>query len=312
LIYPLTAIGNIWRKNWPEVHCGLTGGMPGFIFSGNPKPCGPGVPVFCYHMVSGDVFRDDLAFLKRNGYTTLTADQLLDHIEGRTAAPAGSVVLSFDDGHANFYDTVFPLLREFDCRAVAFVVPALHREENEEGVDRAAGLCTWSEIQQMHDSGLVDFQPHTNSHRYIPHWPRALPLAGVDPALVESRRPEPTHLVEDLQRSKDELERRLNKTTRHLAFPQYNGTDQAITVARELGYRGFWWGVLPGRALNRPNTSSHTGTPDTPGAPSDSAARIVRVSGEFVRRLPGQNRVSLGRLLQARYGKRFVRPNNSG
>jgi len=292
LINPLTVIGNTWRKNWPEVYCGLTGGLPRFLFSKNPKPCGPGVPVFCYHVVSGDVFRDDLAFLKHNGYTALTADQLLNHIEERTVAPPKSVVLTFDDGHANLYGTVFPLLREFGCKAVAFIVPALHRDENESGDDPAAELCTWPQIQEMHDNGLVDFQPHTNSHRYVPDWPRALPLAGVDPVLVERRRPGVAPLEQDLTQSKNELERRLDKTAGHLAFPQYNGTDEAIRLARELGYRGFWWGVLPGRPINRPG---------------DSPDRIVRVSGEFVRRLPGLKRVPLGELMQQRYGKRFVR-----
>ncbi len=299
MINPLAVIADTWRKNWPEVRCGLTGGMPGFLFSKNPKGCDPGVPVFCYHVVSGDLFRDDLAFLKRNGYTTLTADQLLDHIEGRESAPAKSVVLSFDDGHANLYDTVFPLLREFDCRVVAFVVPALHREENQAGEDRAAGLCTWPQLQEMHDSGLFDFQPHTNSHRYVPDWPKALPLAGVDPVLVERLRPKPAPLNEDLRLSKAELESRLNKTAQHMAFPQYNGTDDAIRVARELGYRGFWWGVLPGRSLNRP------AIPNSPGSPDDCANHIVRVSGEFVRRLPGQGRAAMGSLLWLRYSKRF-------
>ncbi len=291
---PLTAIGNSWRKNWPEVHCGLTGGLPRFLFSRNPKPCDPGVPVFCYHVVSADIFRDDLSFLKHNGYTTLTADALLDHLEGRQAAPPKSVVLTFDDGHANLHDTVFPLLCEFGCKAVAFVVPALHRDDNGPGDNPAVGLCTWPQIREMHDSGAIDFQAHTNSHRYIPDWPRAVPLAGVDPGLVERRRPEPTGLVEDLGGSKAELELRLEKAVQHLAFPQYNGTDQAIRDARELGYRGFFWGVLPGRPVNYP------------GDPADP---IVRVSGEFVRRLPGVRRATLGQILKSRYGKRFAGPS---
>jgi len=294
---PLTVIGNSWRKNWPEVRCGLAGGLPRFLFSKNPKPCDPGVPVFCYHVVSRDIFRDDLAFLEHNSYTTLTTEALLDHIEGRQTAPPKSVVLTFDDGHANLYGTVFPLLRKFGCKAVAFIVPALHRDESEPGDDPATGLCTWPQVREMHDSGLIDFQPHTNSHRYVPDWPRAVPLAGVDPGLVEHRRPEPTGLVEDLRGSKAELERRLDKRVRHLAFPQYNGTDQAIQTARGLGYRGFFWGVLPGRPVNRPG---------------DPADKIVRISGEFVRRLPGLKRVPLRRLMQQRYGKRFVRSSSTG
>lgn len=289
----LSVIKNTWRKNWPEVHCGLTGGMPGFIFASHPKPSGTGVPVFCYHVIGEDVFRADLAFLKRNGYTTLTAAQLHDHLTGRFKAPAKSVVLSFDDGHASLYDTVYPLLREYDYQAVSFIVPPLHRDESEAVQDRAMGLCTWPEILEMHESGRVDFQAHTNSHRYVPDWPRALELAGVEAALVERRRPEPTSLADDLRACKASLEKRLNKPVEHLAFPQYYGTDEAITMARGLGYRAFWWGVLPRRAVNGP------------GDPPDT---IVRVSGEFVRRLPGDGRVKLSHLLRARYGKRISSP----
>ncbi len=302
---PLTVIANTWWKNWPEVHCGLTGGLPGFLLAKNPKPYDPGVPVFCYHVVSRDIFRGDMVFLKRNGYTTITADQLLDHLEGRVAAPVKSVVLTFDDGHTNLYDTVFPLLREFNCRAVAFVVPSLHREKNAAGDDPATGLCTWPQLQEMHDSGLVDFQPHTHSHRYVPDWPRAVPLAGVDPVLIDRRRPGPASLTQDLRRSKEMLESQLNKTTQHMAFPQYNGTDQAIQAARDIGYRGFWWGVLPHRPLNRPATADSPRLPGPASTPDSPANHIVRVSGEFVRRLPGQGRVAMRNLLRFRYGKRF-------
>ena len=285
---PVSIIQNSWRKNWPEIHCGLTGGLPGFLFANTPKAYAPGVPVFCYHVVNKDSFDKDLAFLKNNGYTTLTADQLLDHIEQCSTAPTRSVVLSFDDGAMNLYDTAYPLLKAYDYKAVAFVCPGLHREHNEPGEDSPTSLCSWAQLKEMHDSGHVDLQPHTMGHCYIPHWPRPLPLAGVDTSLVEARRPDVGSLADDLRRAKDELDRRLKKDTQHLAFPQYDGTRQAIQAGQEHGYRGFWWGVLPGRPMNRP------------GDPTD---HIVRVSGEFVRRLPGEGRVPLSRILKARYLK---------
>jgi peptidoglycan/xylan/chitin deacetylase (PgdA/CDA1 family) len=287
---PLTLIGNTWRKNWPEVHCGLTGGMPGFIFRKNPATCDPGVPVFCYHVINEQTFRSDLSFLTHNGYSTLTADALLDHVEARQAAPPRSVVLSFDDGQQTLHDTAYPLLCEFDFKAVAFICPGLHREPNDADAQPTGGLCDWGQIKQMHKSGHIDFQPHTDSHRYVPSWPRPLPLAGVDEAVADQRRPGETPLEEDLRRAKEVLEQRLGKTTQHMAFPQYYGTEPAIRTARDIGYRGFWWGVLPGRPMNRPG---------------DPADHIVRISGEFVRRLPGEGRINRLEVLRKRYGKRI-------
>ena len=126
--------------------------------------------------------------------------------------------------------------------------------------------------------------------RDIPDWPKPLPLAGVDEAATDERRPIVSTLAGDLRTAKDQLDQRLGKDTRHLAFPQYVGTDSAIQTARNIGYRGFFWGVLPRRPLNRP------------GDPPD---HIVRISGEFLRRLPGEGRLKLSQILRNRYGKRL-------
>lgn len=291
MINPLSLLGNSWRKNWPEVHCGLTGGLPGFIFRKKPGPLGDCVPVFCYHVIDAAAFREDLSFLSRNSYTTLTADELLDHIEKREAAPQNSVVLSFDDGQQTLYDVALPQLREFGHKAVAFICPGLHRNPDDGDSEPSGGLCNWDQIREMHASGHIDFQPHTDSHRYVPRWPRALPLAGVDVDVANSRRPAELPLEEDLRRAKDGLDQRLDKSSRHMAFPQYYGNKKAVHSARKIGYRGFWWGVLPGRPINRPG---------------DSADRIVRVSGEFLRRLPGEGRIKLAYILGHRYGGRLL------
>jgi len=293
-----TTIGNTWRKNWPEVHCGLTGGLPGFIFSHSPDPLTQGVPVFCYHVIDEPTFRADLSFLSSNGYTTLTADALLDHLQAREAAPPRSVVLSFDDGQQTLHEVAWPLLKEYGHKAVAFICPGLHREPDHAEADAAGGaaeisgggLCDWRQIQAMHDSGHIDFQPHTDSHRYIPDWPRPLPLAGVRDDVTDRRRPAEVSLADDLRRAKAQLDQRLNKNCQHMAFPQYHGTDAAVQTARQIGYQGFWWGVLPNRPMNQVG---------------DPPERIVRISGEFVRRLPGENRVGLTSLIKARYGGRL-------
>ncbi|GAB4192473.1 MAG: hypothetical protein Kow00105_06550 [Phycisphaeraceae bacterium] len=281
-------VKDTWRKNWPEVHCGLTGGLPGFLFKKKPQPYDPGVPVFCYHVINHDVFQADLSFLKQNDYSTLSADQLVDHLNNQQPAPPRSVVLTFDDGQETLYTVAYPLLKQFGFKAVAFICPGLHRDPNAPDAQPAGGLCDWRQIREMHDSGCIDFQSHTLGHRYIPDWPRPLPLAGVDDTIADRRRADALPLADDLKQSRQELETRLNKPVRHLAFPQYDGTDQAIPIGRQVGYVGFWWGVLPHRPMN------------TPG---DSAERIVRISGEFVRRLPGNGRVALTDIVRARYFK---------
>src|SRR5687767_14628182 len=119
-----------WRKNGPELVAAVTRGLPEFVVSRAPGELS-GIPVFCYHAISGTVFESHLRFLHANGYATLTADEFLcalrhDNERPRTGAKTRSVVISFDDGLVSLHDTIFPLLRRYDARVVAFISPAFH------------------------------------------------------------------------------------------------------------------------------------------------------------------------------------------
>jgi hypothetical protein len=130
----------------------------------------------------------------------------------------------------------------------------------------------------MHDSGLVDFQSHSHEHRYVPRWPEALLLEGTVIKAPRVRAESGLTIEKDLRLSKKILEEKLNKKVQHLAWPGFNGTTEAMCSGTECGYRAFWWGVLPNHPENRPG---------------DSPGYIVRLKSDFLRRLPGEGRVSL-------------------
>lgn len=291
--WAMRGLVNSWNKNWPELWCSLNGGMPQFVFARQPAPIGNAVPVFHFHIVNPRLFGADLRFLLRNDYATAFADELLDHMLGRRKLAANSIVLTFDDGPVNLYRYAYPLLRRYRCRAVAFISPGLHRDES--ALMREDRLCTWREIQEMHDSGLVDFQSHTFEHRFAPRWPQPWPLTGIDDTVAQQRRGSAMSLAEDFTLSRQTIEQRLRKHVEHLAFPNYRSTAAASAVARNVGYRGLWYGTLPHRPCNR------TG---------DSPCFISRISGEFIRRLPGTGRRRLTEILSDRYNanvRRWVR-----
>jgi peptidoglycan/xylan/chitin deacetylase (PgdA/CDA1 family) len=273
-----------WEKNWPEIRNALRGDLPPFILSARPGPLA-GVPVFWYHTVEPEPFEGDLRFLADNGYTSLGADELLDHLSGRNAVASRSVVISIDDGAFNLYEVAFPAIRKFGFKAVAFVAPHFH--DIATTTRGGARPCTWREIEEMHGSGLVDFQSHTFEHRYLPRWPEPLPLTGI--AREHHRyRERQLSIEEDFLLAKHALESRLGKTIWHLAFPSFDGTAEAVRIGLACGYKSFWWGVQPGKTWNRPG---------------DDGTSVVRLSGEFVRRLPGRGRRPLAKLLWNRYSR---------
>lgn len=118
----------------------------------------PDIPVFCYHFISAAEFEAHLQHLQRNGYATLTADEFYQTKQNGSTDSIRSVVLTFDDGDKGFYITVYPLLKKYRMKAVNFIIPGWVGRE---------GMLTWEQIQEMHESGLVDFQSHSLHHPAI-------------------------------------------------------------------------------------------------------------------------------------------------
>lgn len=89
-----------------------------------------------------------------------------------------SVCLTFDDAYFDFYATVFPLLKKHGLRAVLAVVPAMTRDRVDatgearlrlEPAEAFAqpdrgGFCTWTELQELAQSGRVRMAAHGYSH----------------------------------------------------------------------------------------------------------------------------------------------------
>lgn len=283
----LATLCDSWRKNSPELRATWNGALPNFVAARRPPHRLEGVPVFAYHVVNPADLEADLHFLHSNDYRTLSAAQFIDFLSGSYRLTGPSVLLSFDDGPRNFYTSAFPLLRRFKALAIAFVAPGMHVEGD--NPDLSARPMSWEEISEIHATGLVDFHSHTLESRYVARWPQTVPLAGCTPSLELDRRGVPHSLAEDLALSRVALQTRLpGGRSDQLAFPMYDGTAEAIEIARAIGFRACYWGLIPGRPLN---------------SLGDSPFYISRMSHEFLRRLPGKGRMTLRQLFAARWRK---------
>src|SRR6185369_9796043 len=90
-----------------------------------------------------------------NGYKVLALKDLPAFLQGERALPAKTVVLTFDDGYESVYRHAFPVLRKHGFTATVFVYTDFVG---------AGDALTWSQIQEMHASGLVDIQAHSKTH----------------------------------------------------------------------------------------------------------------------------------------------------
>lgn len=233
---------------------------------GNPQSAAaaPGAfIVLCYHEVRSDV-RDypdpfavdegalvaQLAWLRGNGYTPVSLDQIVAAREGGKPLPAKAVLLSFDDGYLSFYTRVYPLLREFGYPAVLAVVGAWidapkggNGQYGEKGTVPEASFPTWAQLREMAGSGLVEIASHTyDLHRGV----RANPQGNVEPAATTRIYDAATRTYEgdaawrarvraDLARNADAIERGTGRRPRAIAWPYGSYNDELVGMAREIG-----------------------------------------------------------------------------
>lgn len=169
------------------------------------------VLLLMYHSISAgpgptciapDCFRDQLAVLADHGYVGISlADYLRRLARPATACvhPGASashlpgrklVVLTFDDGYADFATTAFPLLHARTWRATVFL-PAGKvggcSDWNAPGSQHpVAPLLTWREVRSLARLG-IDIGSHGLSHR---------PLTQLAPAVAVAEVSESKRLIE--------------------------------------------------------------------------------------------------------------------
>ncbi|WP_119067860.1 polysaccharide deacetylase family protein [Aggregatilinea lenta] len=130
------------------------------------------LPILMYHYVSAppddadkyrldlsvtpDHFAAQLAWLRDNGYRTVSLDDAYAALARGRPLPSKAVVLTFDDGYEDAYEHAFPLLRQFGMTGTFFVVT--------EWIDEGRpGYLTWAQAREMVAAGM-SIQSHSLSH----------------------------------------------------------------------------------------------------------------------------------------------------
>ena len=126
------------------------------------------IPVLMYHIlipgrndsISIDPlrFEEQMLALKSFGYTTITENELLSHLEQNTALPKKPVLITFDDGYLSNYTEAFPILKELDMKASIYVVASRIFEDSGFTAGEYQKI-SWQQAREM--AGTISIQSHT-------------------------------------------------------------------------------------------------------------------------------------------------------
>jgi len=185
-----------------------------------------GVAILMYHSIdNNDVFftvkPEDFAkqmkCLKEKNYQVISLTKLVEFLESGEELPQKTAILTFDDGFQDNYTNAYPILKKYNFPATIFLATGLIGQEviTSQG---SLSLLNWLQIGEMHQSDLIDFEPHTVNH---------LKLDQIDLIKAET----------EIKESKRIIEERLNKKCYFFAYPRGCYNQQIIEILKNNGFK---------------------------------------------------------------------------
>ncbi|MBA7867209.1 polysaccharide deacetylase family protein, partial [Enterobacter hormaechei] len=135
-----------------------------------------GLPVLTYHHILRDeentrfrhtstttsvrAFNNQMAWLRDQGYTTLTMYQLEGYVRNKMNLPAKAVVITFDDGLKSVSRYAYPVLKEYGFNATAFIISSRIKGHPQKWDPKSLQFMSVQEIKGIQD--VFDIQSHTH------------------------------------------------------------------------------------------------------------------------------------------------------
>lgn len=201
------------------------GGLEGYI-NANNVAVDKGVPVLMYHAIETQLqaeninkntyistkqFKENMDYLKQNGYETITVDDFYAYMEGKKNLSKKSVVITFDDGILEAIELTAPILKNNSQKATQFIITS--RTDN----PRFASEETFNKYKNEYN-----FEGHTHAlHNLVDNTSKGL--------LTTKTKEE---LLNDFKMSKNVLPEQ-----KYLAYPFGQYTGESIEALKELGYK---------------------------------------------------------------------------
>jgi len=124
-------------------------------------------PQFKQFVVSPTLFEEHMAYLYQHAYTPVTVTQLVSTFaQDASVLPDRPVVITFDDGFADFFTDALPILKQYGFPATLYVPTAfvggtsrwLQRER-----ETARPMITWDQLIEITKCG-IECGAHSHSH----------------------------------------------------------------------------------------------------------------------------------------------------
>jgi peptidoglycan/xylan/chitin deacetylase (PgdA/CDA1 family) len=162
---------------------------------------GTRIPILMYHAVqeqssdprpyfetsvSPRVFAEQVRQLHTQGFRAVGLQQAVRALEA-DERDEKLVVITFDDGFRDFYESAFPILSECGFTATVFLITGCMDDPAAQFKEKKC--LTWSQVRELHSAG-ISFGSHTATHPQL----KLVEMSRVEEELATSRKTIEDHL----------------------------------------------------------------------------------------------------------------------
>ena len=183
-------------------------------------PCQKGISVLMYHSIDNngvfftvkpEVFEKQMKYLKDKRYQVISLVKLIEILESDEPLPKKTVVITFDDGFEDNYINAFPILKKYGFLATIFLATGFIGQEINNSQNIPLRALNWKQIEEMHQSGLIDFESHTVNHQELDKR-----------EIIDSKRA---------------IEEKLSKKCEFFAYPKGKYNENIIEILKKNGFK---------------------------------------------------------------------------
>ncbi|SPF47584.1 Putative xylanase/chitin deacetylase (fragment) [Candidatus Desulfosporosinus infrequens] len=149
-----------------------------------------------------------MSYLKSNGFTCISLEQLYDSGYLRSKFPSKPIVITLDDGYDDNYTTAYPILKKYGFTASVFMISSYINGDK---------FMSLAQLKELSNSGW-EIEDHTVNH---------VSLTTVDSNTV----------INEITKSKEDLEKEIGKPVDFIAYPDGTYNDNIMNLTRNAGYK---------------------------------------------------------------------------
>ncbi len=187
------------------------------------------------YVISPTQFEEDLKYIQKSGYQTISTTELLEFIEQGTPLPEKPILITFDDGYESVHEYAYPLLKKYDMKAVVAII-GKHTDvfsKEEQGKHINYSHLSWNQLREMQQSGVFEIQ----NHSYDMHGDQSCKRFGTKIKRGESEEQYNVALEKDVGGLSQQIEREIGIKPILFAYPFGIICKESKPILKELGFK---------------------------------------------------------------------------